>query len=121
VFANLAGAALCSHDTQRFARSDKRSKLPKWINSYITETAANLSTDMALTLSKLFMRQISQNPDINQSGVSLWTLEDVHRAQERQKQLALEQQEQQKDDVNMDYGDGGIDDEDLDDFEMGDV
>jgi DNA excision repair protein ERCC-2 len=78
---------------------------------------------MALTLSKLFMRQISQNPDVNQTGVSLWTLEDVHRAQERQKQLALEQQEQQQQqqDVNMDYGDGGIDDEDLDDFEMGDV
>lgn len=28
--------------TQRFAKADKRAKLPKWINAYITETATNL-------------------------------------------------------------------------------
>jgi DNA excision repair protein ERCC-2 len=110
---------------QRFARSDKRSKLPRWINQYITETAANLSTDMALTLSKLFMRQISQNPDENQSGVSLWSLEDIHKAQEKQRQFELEQAEQQQthgEDMD-EYGDGGINDEDLEDFDMdmGDV
>jgi DNA excision repair protein ERCC-2 len=116
-----AFAAMLTRDAQRFARSDKRSKLPRWINQYITETAANLSTDMALTLSKLFMRQISQNPDVNQTGVSLWTLEDIQRAQERQKQLALEQEQQQKDAPMDDYGDGGIDDDDLDDYEMGDI
>lgn len=33
---------------QRFARADKRAKLPKWINQYIAETATNLSTDMAI-------------------------------------------------------------------------
>lgn len=27
---------------QRFAKADKRAKLPKWINAYITETATNL-------------------------------------------------------------------------------
>ena len=26
---------------QRFARADKRAKLPRWINQYITETASN--------------------------------------------------------------------------------
>ncbi|KAG8902727.1 hypothetical protein FRB99_004206 [Tulasnella sp. 403] len=70
---------------KRFARADKRSKLPRWINQYITESASNLSTDMALVLSKMFMRTISQNPNENPTGVSLWTLEDVLAAQEKQK------------------------------------
>ena len=53
---------------QRFARADKRAEMPKRINQFITETASNLSTDMALVLSKLFMRQISQNANENQTG-----------------------------------------------------
>ena len=48
---------------------------------------------MALTLSKLFMRTISQNPHENQTGVSLWTLEDIEKAQAKQKAQALEQQD----------------------------
>ncbi|KAJ7632611.1 hypothetical protein FB45DRAFT_912930 [Roridomyces roridus] len=83
---------------KRFARADKRAKLPRWINQYITETASNLSTDMALTLSKLFMRGISQNPEENQTGISLWTLEDVLKAQEKQKALALEAKEAAEED-----------------------
>ncbi|KAG1891003.1 hypothetical protein F4604DRAFT_386121 [Suillus subluteus] len=98
---------------KRFARADKRAKLPRWINQYITEVASNLSTDMALTLSKLFMRTISQNPNENQTGVSLWTLEDIEKAQVKQKEQALlmEQQQEQQDDMDIDYGDGGIDDD----------
>ncbi|KAG1853728.1 hypothetical protein DFJ58DRAFT_906290 [Suillus subalutaceus] len=65
---------------KRFARADKRAKLPS--------VASNLSTDMALTLSKLFMRTISQNPNENQTGVSLWTLEDIEKAQAKQKEQA---------------------------------
>jgi DNA excision repair protein ERCC-2 len=67
---------------------------------------------MALTLSKLFMRTISQNPNENQTGVSLWTLEDIERAQAKQKEQALlmEQQQQEGDDMDDEYGDGGIDD-----------
>lgn len=81
----------CGIDNQRFARADKRAKLPRWINQYITETAANLSTDMALTLSKLFMRTISQNAGENSTGVSLWTVEDVEKAQAAQRQAEAEQ------------------------------
>ncbi|EJD44056.1 DNA repair helicase [Auricularia subglabra TFB-10046 SS5] len=75
---------------KRFARADKRAKLPRWINQYITDTASNLSTDMAIVLSKLFMRSISQNVNENQTGVSLWTLEDVQKAQEKQKAMMAE-------------------------------
>ncbi|KAH9005150.1 DNA repair helicase [Lactarius hatsudake] len=76
---------------KRFARADKRAKLPRWINQYITETAANLSTDMALTLSKLFMRTISQPAGENSTGISLWTVEDVEKAQAAQRQAEAEQ------------------------------
>ncbi|PPQ71972.1 hypothetical protein CVT24_008189 [Panaeolus cyanescens] len=103
---------------KRFARADKRAKLPKWINQYITETASNLSTDMALTLSKLFMRTISQNPDENQTGISLWTLQDIEKAQAKQRELALENGKHNKEDD--DYGDGGISDSALMDLDMDD-
>lgn len=97
---------------QRFARADKRAKLPKWINQHITESISNLSTDMALTHSKLFMRTISQNQNDNLTGLSLWTLQDVEKAQAKQRALAELEQEQliQTGDNDDEYGDGGIDD-----------
>ncbi|KAF7976297.1 hypothetical protein HWV62_6991 [Athelia sp. TMB] len=104
---------------KRFARADKRAKLPRWINQYITEAASNLSTDMALTLSKLFMRTISQNPNENQTGVSLWTLEDVQKAQAKQKEMqALEDEQRREDEDEDEYGDGGINDSMLVDFDL---
>jgi DNA excision repair protein ERCC-2 len=72
---------------------------------------------MAITLSKLFMRTISQNPNENQTGISLWTLEDVLKNQERQKALSMEAQEQQEAD-DEDYGDGGIGDDMLMDLDL---
>lgn len=67
---------------------------------------------MALVLSKLFMRSISQNPNENQTGVSLWTIEDIEKAQAKQKALALAPNV--LDDVPMHdddgYGDGGLSD-----------
>lgn len=104
---------------KRFARADKRAKLPRWINQYITEVASNLSTDMAVTLSKLFMRTISQNPNENQTGVSLWTLEDVERAQAKQKEQAILLAEGQREEMDEDeYGDGGINDDMLVDLDI---
>jgi len=99
---------------KRFARADKRAKLPRWINQYITETASNLSTDMALTLSKLFMRTISQNPNENQTGVSLWTLDDILKAQAK----LVAEAENQNVVAEEDFGDGGISDQMLIDFDM---
>jgi DNA excision repair protein ERCC-2 len=46
---------------------------------------------MALTVSKLFMRTISQNAGSNLTGVSLWTVEDVEKAQAAQRQALAEQ------------------------------
>jgi DNA excision repair protein ERCC-2 len=73
---------------------------------------------MALTLSKLFMRTISQNPNENQTGVSLWTIEDIAKAQEKQKALALEVQQLQERMEDDMYDDGGIGDDMLDDLDL---
>lgn len=107
-----------THDQpmKRFARADKRAKLPRWINQYITEAQSNLSTDMALTLSKMFMRNISQNPNENQTGISLWTLEDVEKAQAKQRAMA---QDDEQDKEWEEYGgNDGITDEMLVDLDI---
>lgn len=60
------------------------------------------------------MRTISQNPNENQTGISLWTLEDIEKHKAKQKALMLEEAEkQQQSAVPMDeddYGNGGLDD-----------
>ena len=62
------------------------------------------------------MRTISQNPNENQTGISLWTLEDIEKAQAKQKELmAIEAERRQEED---EYGDGGISDSALMDFDL---
>ena len=74
---------------------------------------------MALTLSKVFMRTISQNPSENQTSKSLWGLEEIKEAQEKQQLLEVERQERQANGLADDeYGDGGIPDDQLDDFDL---
>lgn len=75
---------------------------------------------MALTLSKLFMRTISQNQNEDQTGVSLWTVDDIIKAQAKQKEIALELEKQQAERMEEDdpYSDGGIDDDALDDLDL---
>lgn len=108
-----------SYPAQRFARADKRAKLPRWINQYISETASNLSTDMAVVLSKLFMRTISQNPNENQTGISLWTLQDVEKAQLRQKEMEVAADQPMREiDEEEHYDDGGLDDRILEEMDL---
>ncbi|RKP03358.1 hypothetical protein CXG81DRAFT_24013 [Caulochytrium protostelioides] len=45
---------------KRFARQDKRAKLPKWLARGVTDASLNLSTDMAVALSKQFLRVMAQ-------------------------------------------------------------
>ena len=68
---------------------------------------------MALALSKLFMRTISQNPNENQTGISLWSLEDVHKAQAKRKEAA-----EQSGPAADDYDDGGLSDGDLGEMDL---
>jgi DNA excision repair protein ERCC-2 len=61
------------------------------------------------------MRTISQNPNENQTGISLWALEDIEKAQAKQKALTLLQEQVNDADMDEDdkYDDGGIDDQAL--------
>lgn len=63
---------------KRFARHDKRSKLPKWINQSILEANLSLSTDMAVQLARQFFRQMAQPYDqVNHIGSTMLSEEDV--------------------------------------------
>ncbi|OAJ41484.1 hypothetical protein BDEG_25069 [Batrachochytrium dendrobatidis JEL423] len=64
---------------KRFGRMDKRSKLPKWILSGMTEAGMNLSTDMAVSMAKKFLRTMAQPLEGNSMGVSLWDAKEVTR------------------------------------------
>ena len=84
---------------------------------------------MAIVLSKLFMRQISQTHSEDQTGISLWTLADIEKAQAKQRELDLELEraaavEAGRDDLPgaaMDideFGDGGLSDRMLEDIDL---
>lgn len=71
---------------KRFARADKRSKLPKWIAQYIQDVYSNLSMDMAIVESKRFLRTMGQPYPEGKNGVSLWDVEDIERRQMKERQ-----------------------------------
>lgn len=68
---------MCFAD-KRFARSDKRGKLPRWIQEYLRESVLNLSIEEAVNISRRFLREMAQpfSRD-DQLGVSLLTLEQI--------------------------------------------
>ncbi|KAL7750753.1 TFIIH/NER complex ATP-dependent 5'-3' DNA helicase subunit [Sorochytrium milnesiophthora] len=71
---------------KRYARTDKRSKLPQWMSAGFNEATINLSTDMAMVLSKKFLRGMAQPFEpVSQLGVSLWSADDVARKVAQQK------------------------------------
>ncbi|KAH0631628.1 hypothetical protein JD844_006058 [Phrynosoma platyrhinos] len=45
---------------KRFARADKRGKLPRWIQEHITDANLNLTVDEAIQVAKYFLRQMAQ-------------------------------------------------------------
>ena len=78
-----------------------------------------MSTDMAISLAKKFIRQISQPFDHTQTGISLWTLDDIEDKQRKDREEAERAIDiiasgpaplaVQPEDVEMGYG--GVDDE----------
>lgn len=50
----------CVCVSQRYARVDKRGKLPRWIQEHINDGSLNLTLDEAVQLSKHFLRQMAQ-------------------------------------------------------------
>ncbi|XP_077174711.1 general transcription and DNA repair factor IIH helicase subunit XPD isoform X1 [Paroedura picta] len=74
---------------KRFARADKRGKLPRWIQEHITDANLNLTLDEAVQVTKYFLRQMAQPfRKEDQLGLSLLTFEQLqseetlHKVQE---------------------------------------
>ena len=45
---------------KRFAKADKRQKLPRWIQEHLSDGMCNLSTDEVVQVSKRFLRNMAQ-------------------------------------------------------------
>nr|CAA43022.1 rad15 [Schizosaccharomyces pombe] len=88
---------------KRYGRSDKRTKLPKWIQQYITEGATNLSTDMSLALAKKFLRTMAQPfTASDQEGISWWSLDDLLIHQKKALKSAAIEQSKHEDEMDID-------------------
>jgi DNA excision repair protein ERCC-2 len=63
---------------KRYARADKRAKLPKWIAGAVSQGHQNLSADQAVVVAKQFFRQMGQPVELcDQIGYAWLTEEDV--------------------------------------------
>ncbi|XP_046567122.1 LOW QUALITY PROTEIN: general transcription and DNA repair factor IIH helicase subunit XPD-like [Haliotis rubra] len=77
---------------KRFARADKRGKLPRWIQEHLNDHFCNLSIDEAVQVSKKFLRMMAQPfSREDQLGLSLLTLEQL-QAEDMQKKLESKMQ-----------------------------
>uniref|UniRef100_A0A3P9AB01 General transcription and DNA repair factor IIH helicase subunit XPD n=1 Tax=Esox lucius TaxID=8010 RepID=A0A3P9AB01_ESOLU len=70
---------------KRYARADKRGKLPRWIQEHLTDGSLNLTIDETVQLSKHFLRQMAQPFKQDQLGLSLLTLEQLQSEEMLQK------------------------------------
>ncbi|XP_056641987.1 general transcription and DNA repair factor IIH helicase subunit XPD [Diorhabda carinulata] len=71
---------------KRFSRSDKKSKLPKWIQEHLKDSYCNLSTEEAVQIAKRWLRQMAQPfTREDQLGVSLLTLEQLRDMESKKK------------------------------------
>lgn len=83
---------LCFAD-KRFARSDKRSRLPKWIQEDLSDSLCNLSTDEAVHVAKRFLRNMAQPfSREDQLGLSLLTVDQLE-TEDVQRRIASKIQE----------------------------
>uniref|UniRef100_A0A4W4HSB7 General transcription and DNA repair factor IIH helicase subunit XPD n=1 Tax=Electrophorus electricus TaxID=8005 RepID=A0A4W4HSB7_ELEEL len=78
---------------KRYARADKRGKLPRWIQEHITDGSLNLTIDETMQLAKHFLRQMAQPfRREDQLGLSLLTLEQLQSEDMLQKISQIAQQ-----------------------------
>ncbi|XP_065347408.1 general transcription and DNA repair factor IIH helicase subunit XPD [Cloeon dipterum] len=65
---------------KRFSSEDKRSKLPRWIQEYLTDNLVNLSTEESIQCAKRWLKQMAQPfTREDQLGISLLTLEQLQK------------------------------------------
>ncbi|KAL2117013.1 hypothetical protein VTJ04DRAFT_9181 [Mycothermus thermophilus] len=62
----------------------KRAQLPKWIAQAILDADVNLSTDMAVSAARRFLRTMAQPFRAkDQEGISTWSIDDLRKHQEK--------------------------------------
>lgn len=66
----------------RYNQKDKREKFPPWITQFVTEASSNISTDIAVSQIKTFLREMGQPIDQEALTSILLTADDV-RARSR--------------------------------------
>jgi len=65
---------------KRYNRLDKRTKLPQWVQSFLTPVHLNLSTEVAVNMAKQFLKEMAQPwTREEQLGKSLWSKEHVEK------------------------------------------
>lgn len=85
IFSGKTDYGIMIFGDKRFARQDKRSRLPKWIQEHLSDNHCNLSTEEAMQIARKWLRQMAQPfSREDQLGVSLLTLDQLE-AQEREK------------------------------------
>ncbi|XP_077029372.1 general transcription and DNA repair factor IIH helicase subunit XPD-like isoform X2 [Agelaius phoeniceus] len=78
---------------KRFARADKRGKLPRWIQEHLPESHLNLTVDEAVQAAKRFLREMAQPfRQEDQLGLSLLTWEQLQAGEVQQRIQGLSQQ-----------------------------
>jgi len=90
----------------------KRNQLPKWISQELTDSLSGLSTDVAVTYAKKFLKDMAQPfGQKEQDGLSMWSIKDLeehvekmHSAKIRELQNAQTNGDPKMNDVN-----GGVD------------
>ena len=85
----------------RYAKADKRGKLPDWIQKFLAPSLSNLTVDMATASAKEFLLQMSQpfTEIIGGDNPSKLSKGDIHAWM--QKNLSLNQSETLVEDVIM--------------------
>ncbi|CAG7833873.1 unnamed protein product [Allacma fusca] len=78
---------------KRFSRSDKRNKLPKWIQEHLRDSFCNLSVEEAVQVSKKWLKHMAQPfTREDQLGISLLTLEQLQNEDMQKKIFQRAQQ-----------------------------
>lgn len=110
----------------------KRNQLPKWISQAMLDSETSLSTDMAVSVAKKFLKNLAQPfAAKDQEGVSTWSLEDLMRHKELVEDTKIAELEAEVaraartgngDDKEKGNGNGNdamqLDDDEFDDLEM---
>jgi DNA excision repair protein ERCC-2 len=74
---------------RRYRRSDKRNKLPKWINEFLEDSNLDLSTDLAVQVAKRFLKEMAHAGNAVQLGVSLWDQGTVDRISQQMREQGM--------------------------------